>query len=76
MIDTCFIINDQLQIVDTLVPFKNKGSVATITRINDNKWLVEPPGNTFYIIQMIKTIIPPHTKRYAVGKKANVSVLR
>ena len=48
MIDTCFIINDQLQIVDTLIPpLKNKGTVATITRLNDNKWLVGTPWEYF-----------------------------
>jgi signal transduction histidine kinase/ligand-binding sensor domain-containing protein len=48
-IDTCFIINEQLLIVDTLLPpFKIKGTVATITRINEKNWLVGTPWEYFF----------------------------
>lgn len=58
-IDSSFVINDQLQITDTIVPpFSTKGGVPRIVSLNTDNWLVGTPWQYFIYNTVSKKYSP------------------
>lgn len=58
-IDSSFVINEQLQITDTIVPpFLTKGGVPTIVSLNSTNWLAGTPWQYFIYNTVSKNYTP------------------
>lgn len=58
-IDSSFIVNEQLQITDTIVPpFSTKGGIHRIVSLKGNNWLIGTPWQYFIFNTVSKKYIP------------------